>query len=639
MKKCIKCDISYTDDKKFCKKCGSPLSQEYNIDPKELAKKTVYEEKLKADSLNTDLLLEYSQFLYNNLLFKEAVPNLLKILAIDENQKQVNELLFKCYSKLSMYSEAQDIGKQLLKSNKTDIFLLEELANIETQLDNKTKATEYYETILKIQPTNTKALYNKANSFIENNELEKAISIFKELYKDGDRDRITVIYAGIDKCLSGSYNDAIDILEPYLSENDISYSDFHNQRGILYLTYSLCKTQKQFGVINKWIYKVDFNSFKKNQHVIDEEIIGKSILEMTDIYFTRNYEQTTTSIDKYITASSVCITEHNKKCFAEAWFKVSDFQVLSELFIEAQFSLKRATELSPETTEYSDKLKHVTALLEQQDKKRKRKTITIVASITTFIILIIVSVILYLSYMENKTWEQANQQNTVAAYDKYITSYPDGKYITEAKELREETFWQAAVTANSNQQNNFAAYDKYITSYPNGKYITEAKELREETFWQAAVTANSLELFYDYYQQYPDGKHIKIFPVSNESGSVYGTIKFIGNIDKTTNKGYGIGIYEPNNKWSGVYRGEWLNEKMHGFGTMKWDVGDSYEGNWKNGWRTGFGKYYWANGDRYEGNWYNNKMHGFGKYFWTNGKRFEGNWVNDDMGDGEYYYD
>jgi len=67
MKTCKKCNISYGDDKKFCKKCGSSLTQEYNIDPKELAKKSVFEEKLKADSLNVALLLEYSQFLYNNL--------------------------------------------------------------------------------------------------------------------------------------------------------------------------------------------------------------------------------------------------------------------------------------------------------------------------------------------------------------------------------------------------------------------------------------------------------------------------------------------------------------------------------------------------------------------------------------------
>lgn len=85
MKTCTKCNISYTDDKKFCKKCGSSLSQEYNIDPKELARKNVFEDKLKTDPLNIEVLHEYAQFLFNNLLFKETIPVALKILAINEN--------------------------------------------------------------------------------------------------------------------------------------------------------------------------------------------------------------------------------------------------------------------------------------------------------------------------------------------------------------------------------------------------------------------------------------------------------------------------------------------------------------------------------------------------------------------------
>lgn len=480
MKKCTKCDISYADDKKFCKKCGSSLSQEYNIDPKELAKKTVYEEKLKADSLNTDLLLEYSQFLYNNLLFKEAVSNLLKILAINENQKQANELLFKCYLKLSMYSDARDVGKQLFENNKTDIFLLEELASIETQLGNKAKAIEYYETILKIQPANTKALYSKANIFVKNKELEKAINIFKELYKEGDRDRITIIYAGIDKCLSDNYEGAIEILAPCLSEKDISLSDLNNQRGFIYLIYSLCNTKTPINKIDEWFSWLDFDLLKNFMQSKDEEILAKSILEIINIHFAHDKQEITSGninyfIDKYIGKSSFCFTAHTNNIFAEIWANISELQKGLGLLSDAQASLKKATELSPVTTEYANKLSDVKALFEKNKKQQKRKVLTIAATLITIIIVIIISVNLFNRHKENKEWERANLQNTYESYTSYISKYPNGKYLIQAKELKELTFLEFAVKSN-----DLVLLFDCLEKYPTGDNFDKAKNKIED---------------------------------------------------------------------------------------------------------------------------------------------------------------
>ena len=37
MKTCKKCNLSYDDDKKFCKECGDPLTLEHKVFPKGLA--------------------------------------------------------------------------------------------------------------------------------------------------------------------------------------------------------------------------------------------------------------------------------------------------------------------------------------------------------------------------------------------------------------------------------------------------------------------------------------------------------------------------------------------------------------------------------------------------------------------------
>ena len=90
----------------------------------------------------------------------------------------------------------------------------------------------------------------------------------------------------------------------------------------------------------------------------------------------------------------------------------------------------------------------------------------------------------------------------IAAVDSYLSSYPAGQFIAEAKELKEtlqqrqqeaieaaerealakadkEAFEQAKSTAASDYWGGIAAVDSYLSSYPAGQFIAEAKELKE----------------------------------------------------------------------------------------------------------------------------------------------------------------
>lgn len=98
---------------------------------------------------------------------------------------------------------------------------------------------------------------------------------------------------------------------------------------------------------------------------------------------------------------------------------------------------------------------------------------------------------------------------------------------------------------------------------------------------------------------------------------------------------------------NGIYKGEVLEDEMHGEGSFIFNTGTRYQGSFKNNIMEGKGKLTyingkvyegtfvnnilegpgackWENGDFYVGEFKNGKMHGRGCYIWENGNRFEG---------------
>jgi len=92
-------------------------------------------------------------------------------------------------------------------------------------------------------------------------------------------------------------------------------------------------------------------------------------------------------------------------------------------------------------------------------------------------------------------------------------------------------------------------------------------------------------------------------------------------------------LKNPNEKsWSTgtVYKGEWINNKKHGYGIQVWSNGNKYEGDWAKGFRDGHGVF-WVKKDgklrkQYAGNWKRGQKSGLGVFFYPDGSRYEGNW-------------
>src|SRR5579863_6836297 len=105
-------------------------------------------------------------------------------------------------------------------------------------------------------------------------------------------------------------------------------------------------------------------------------------------------------------------------------------------------------------------------------------------------------------------WSQANSINTIAAYQTFLSKYPNDEHAADARNriagLQDEQAWSTAQVAPTVQ-----SYQQYLTTEPNGAHVQAARveiESRERSAaWhaaQASETAQSLEQFL---QQYPTG--------------------------------------------------------------------------------------------------------------------------------------
>ena len=86
-----------------------------------------------------------------------------------------------------------------------------------------------------------------------------------------------------------------------------------------------------------------------------------------------------------------------------------------------------------------------------------------------------------------------------------------------------------------------------------------------------------------------------------------------------------VGTYTWND--GSKYVGNWVENKICGFGVYSWLDGRKYEGEWLNNNMHGKGVYTWKDGRRYEGEYRYDKKHGYGTYTWADGRKYEGYWA------------
>ena len=82
---------------------------------------------------------------------------------------------------------------------------------------------------------------------------------------------------------------------------------------------------------------------------------------------------------------------------------------------------------------------------------------------------------------DDAAFARAKAANTASAYEAYLSEYPEGRHVAEARRLLEAVRAREddAAFARAKQADTEASYAAYLSRYPEGRHAAEAKRLRE----------------------------------------------------------------------------------------------------------------------------------------------------------------
>ena len=112
--------------------------------------------------------------------------------------------------------------------------------------------------------------------------------------------------------------------------------------------------------------------------------------------------------------------------------------------------------------------------------------------------------------LEEQDYSDAKNYPSISICEKYIKTYPNGKYIKEVEAIyyqvkNDEEKWQQVL-----REGNSLAYQSYINSYPNGLHAEEARLTVTEwdnKAYNVAVNEGTQSALNLYLQNYPQGQY------------------------------------------------------------------------------------------------------------------------------------
>ncbi len=120
--------------------------------------------------------------------------------------------------------------------------------------------------------------------------------------------------------------------------------------------------------------------------------------------------------------------------------------------------------------------------------------------------------------VEKKAWENTLSENTLEAYDSFLSEYPESEYATlameRAKKVKDSLAWIKATDLNS-----ISGYQSYLEEFEEGEYTALAFDTIEymeadSMAWATSAEVNSISAYNRYLDDYPEGRFIDLAAIS-----------------------------------------------------------------------------------------------------------------------------
>jgi hypothetical protein len=102
------------------------------------------------------------------------------------------------------------------------------------------------------------------------------------------------------------------------------------------------------------------------------------------------------------------------------------------------------------------------------------------------------------------SWWWAQSRDHAADYLGYLSDWPKGRHVAEARVFCEQRQW--AETKRAQIREAYAAVS-HTNSDTDAAYRLQRRTQRENFLWQQATNVNTVAIYNDYLRQFPQGLH------------------------------------------------------------------------------------------------------------------------------------
>ncbi len=101
-------------------------------------------------------------------------------------------------------------------------------------------------------------------------------------------------------------------------------------------------------------------------------------------------------------------------------------------------------------------------------------------------------------------WEQAQQANTVEAFEKFVQANPQSEFADIARTRIDEHLW-----ADASRTDSLESYERYIARHPGGGHSRAAQDKIADLRWKTASSINTIDAYADFVRSTTDRGRIE----------------------------------------------------------------------------------------------------------------------------------